>query len=634
MLRPALTSLAALALIAAPALPAQAQAAPEGTTTTANVTNLAHLDFLLDSAPLLAGVPGHTTYQQAQEPTAQAPWVYANREADGSFQRVGGGSYDPSTGHWGQGSFDADDIARAAVVYVRDWEQNRTAASREHAYQLLRELTYLQTSSGPNAGNVVLWQQPDGTLNPTPTPPDSPNPSDTGESFWLARTIWALGEAYPAFESADPAFGSFLKDRYDLALTALNRGSLAKYGQWETANGARVPAWLVSESTTASSEAVLGLSAAVKADPGDAASRAALQKEAAGIAAMATGSPGHWPFGGFLATTTSRSMWNGWGGEAPAALSEAGAILGRADYQQTAENAVRNFIPQVLTTGGPDNGWTPTPFDRSQIAYGADSLVESALAVAGNSHDPSLKKLAGIAAGWFFGANPTNSPLYNPSTGVCVDGVGGDGTVNRNCGAESTIHTELTMLALDAHPDVRSVATGATSVQARSGVSVVEAESGTLNGPASVATPPSAWTGSANWSGSYVNANDGASVTIPLGKLAGAVQVHPVVDLAASPSGTTAWTATLGNGSTVALGTTDNGGLGAQGIAPTPDALLPLTLPVTIPADAVSVTAHVSGTAKIDALLLEPATSYLDLGGRSGLVLSAYAAGGFSISHD
>jgi hypothetical protein len=637
VIRPALASLAALALAAAAALPAQAQVpaahASPPSAPAADVTHLAHLDFLLDAAPLLPGIPGHTTYRQSQEPSAEAPWVYADHQADGSFKRVGGGAHDPVTGHWGQGSFDADDIARAAVVYVRDWQQNRSPSSRDHAYQLLRELTYLQTSSGPTAGNVVLWQQPDGTLNPSPTPADSPNPSDAGESFWLARTLWALGEAYPAFHDADPAFASFLKDRYSLALAALNRGSLAKYGQWDTANGARVPAWLVSQSTTATSEAALGVTAFLRADPTDAASRSALEKEAAGIAAMAAGDPGRWPFGGFLATTTSRSMWNGWGGEAPAALADAAAALDRPDYQRTAENAVRNFIPQVLTTGGPDNGWTPTPFDRSQIAYGADAVVQSVLAVAAQSHDPALKGLAGIAAGWFFGANRTGRPLYDPATGVCVDGIGGDGTVNHNCGAESTIHTEMTMLALDAHPEVRAVATRATSIESAAGLNVVEAEGGTLSGPAKVSAPISAWTGSGNWSGSFVDAADGSTVTIPLGQLAGATRVHPVVDVAAAPSGTTTWTATLRDGTTLRLGTTDNGGLGSQGIAPTPDALLPLTLPGTVPASAVSITAQISGgSAKIDALLLQPSTAALSLGGSSGLTLRAPATGGFSIS--
>ena len=41
---------------------------------------------------------------------------------------------------------------------------------------MLRGLTYLQTASGPNAGNVVLWLQPDGTLNPSAEPKELPGP--------------------------------------------------------------------------------------------------------------------------------------------------------------------------------------------------------------------------------------------------------------------------------------------------------------------------------------------------------------------------------------------------------------------------------------------------------------------------
>ena len=63
-----------------------------------------------------------------------------------------------------------------------------TTTSRTTAYELLRSLAYLQTADGPNAGNVVLWMQPDGTLNPSAEPVELPDPSDSGPSYWLART--------------------------------------------------------------------------------------------------------------------------------------------------------------------------------------------------------------------------------------------------------------------------------------------------------------------------------------------------------------------------------------------------------------------------------------------------------------
>ena len=198
---------------------------------------------------------------------ARAPWTYANADPSGGWTRVGAGSLDPATGHWSQGAYNADDIARAAVVFVRDHGATGDRASRQDAVDLLRTLTFLQDADGPNAGNVVLWIQADGTLTPSAQPPDSPDPSDSGDSYWTCRRIWALGEAYAAFRTVDPAFAGFLRDRLHLAIGALGRGSLSHYGQWLIADDVRVPAWLVTGGADASAEACLGLAAFVAAEP-------------------------------------------------------------------------------------------------------------------------------------------------------------------------------------------------------------------------------------------------------------------------------------------------------------------------------------------------------------------------------
>ena len=149
-------------------------------------------------------IAGHTTYRLADEPDVTMPWTYADARDGGTFERVGGGKLDPATGDWGQGAFNADDISRAAVVYLRHWRQFGDTDSRDKAYELLRGLAYLQTATGPNRGNVVLWMQADGTLNPSAEPVELPDPSDSGPSYWTARTIWALGEGYAAFADSDP----------------------------------------------------------------------------------------------------------------------------------------------------------------------------------------------------------------------------------------------------------------------------------------------------------------------------------------------------------------------------------------------------------------------------------------------
>lgn len=610
-------SLPAGAAAAAPAVP------PSSVTTitekaaivlpeSGRLTNLDHLDFLLDTVPL-APVEGHTTYQLERNPQAEAPWTYADKKPDGSYARVGGGNLDPSTGDWSQGAFNADDISRAAVVYMRHWQQTGDPASKEHAFQTLRALTYLQTVEGPNAGNVVLWQQTDGRLNPSAIPVELPDPSDSAESYWLARTVWALGEGYAAFEGADPAFAAFLQDRLHLALGALNRQSLAKYGTFDTADGVQVPAWLIAGGADASAEAVLGLAAYVETVPFDETAAVALTRLSEGVAAMSSGSATEWPFGAIMPWNRSQSLWHAWGGMAPAAVSTASSVLGRTDLLTAAVKDTAQFTPQLLAAGGPNNAWSPTP-GEAQIAYGVDSRVQSLVATAEAAGAPGLLDVAAIAAGWFFGANPNGAPAYNPATGTAIDGIETDGRINPNSGAESTIHALLTMLALDANPDLRARALGISVTERTHGISVVEAESGTIAGAGAVVRPPSSWTGEANISGgAYVDLKAGGTLRIPLPASDQPSNIFPIVNQSIAPAGTTTWTSAKGS-----LGTTDNGGAGAQGITDAPGILFPFTLRRALATGLTSVTASSDGHAALDALLVQPLISSVAVSGSGG----------------
>ena len=196
----------------APSLTAAVPAAP---VESEPLTNTAHLDFLMETVPL-APVAGHTTYKLNEMPSAQAPWTYADKKEDGSYGRVGGGDLDPATG------IDPGRVQRRRHRTRRGGlpaalAADRRYASKERAFQTLRSLTFLQTTEGPNAGNVVLWQQEDGSLTPSAKPVELPDPSDSAESYWLARTVWALGEGYSAFEDEDPEFAAFLEERLHLA---------------------------------------------------------------------------------------------------------------------------------------------------------------------------------------------------------------------------------------------------------------------------------------------------------------------------------------------------------------------------------------------------------------------------------
>src|SRR5215207_400940 len=350
----------------------------------APLTNTAHLDFLR-AAVTPPAQAGHTTYRLAQEPAVGLLWTYSEPRADGTWSRVGGGPYDPATDTYGQGAYNADDVSRAAVVYLRHWRQTGSAASRAAAFELLRGLTYLQTATGPNRGNVVLWMQPDGTLNPSPVPVELPDPSDSGPSYWLARTIWALGEGYAAFRGANPSFAAFLRQRMELAIGAVERQVLVRYGTFQIIDGERTPAWLIVDGADATAEAVLGLAAYVEAG-GSSRARTALRQLAEGIARLSDGDARHWPFGAIRPWALSRSVWHAWGSQMPAALARAGTELHARSLIAPAVEDAAVFTPWLLTSGGPDNGRLPTATDRNQIAYGVDSRVQSLLAVAEATH--------------------------------------------------------------------------------------------------------------------------------------------------------------------------------------------------------------------------------------------------------
>lgn len=569
----------------------------------ARLTNLAHLRFLLAEVPVVATAT-HTTYAIETSPRVLAPWTYADTDGAGGYRPVGGGTRDAATGYWTQGAYNADDIARAAVVFLRDWAASREGQSRDEARDVLRSLAFLQTASGPNAGRVVLWQQEDGTLNPSAIPVELPDPSDSAESYWLARTVWAFGEGYAAFRAEDPDFAAFLLSRLHLALDALGRESLSRAGQWVQSDGRRLPAWLIAGGADATAEAMLGLVAAAEA--GDARSRTALEIYGEGVAAMATDPAAGWPFGAVLPWTGSLGFWHAWGAAAPEALGRAGALLHRRDCISASVADAGSFTPQVLTTGGPHNAWAPLPAE-AQIAYGAHGRVAGAVAAAAVGGE-GLRVLAGLAAGWFFGANTAGIPVYDPATGVTFDGVETDGRVNRNSGAESTIHGLLTMLLLDANRDIARIATSITGLTSFSGLRVLEAEGARLSAGCTVVRPEGgAWTGEGNLSGTaYVRVPRGETVEFDVTEPGGIL--HGLVWRQAAEAGDAVWEVFRGR-KRLWTSTTPAGGTGDKGLTEADGMLVPQLLGGDLPGEPVVVRCTSRGDVRLDALVVQPAVS-------------------------
>ncbi len=612
-------ALAALAM----ANPAVAAAAP-----VQSVVNLAHLDFLHDSVPYPTDPPpGHSTTEPGVP--IDTWWVYANYDpATGGYRRVGGGAYDPATGTYGQGAFDTDDVSRAAVVYLTHFRQYHDRHSLDMARGALRFVLYMQTTTGPNAGNFVLWMQPSGALNPSPDPPDSPNPSDAGASYWMARSIWALGEGYATFRDLDRPFAAVLAGRMRLAVHELESELVGpRFGSFATLHGYRTPSWLIADGADASSEALLGLTAFVAAS-GDPEARQLADELGQGIAADQFGDPRDWPWQALMPWTLSVSDWHAWGAHMAAALAEAAGPLGRPGWLAAATRDAASFELHQQLSFGPINGLLPAPDDLTQIAYGDETTVDGLLRVGEATGRDVFQRWAGVAAGWLLGDNPAHRPMYDPASGVVLDGIGGDGAVNRNSGAESTIEGLLALMEVERDPVARRYLgydTAVSSVSYRQ----VQAESGQLSGEARVVVPSSSWTGEALWGGgAYVAIGPGGADTLTVTAPApGRYLLELVVDRQLAPPEAVGVEARV-DGSPI--GVDPEGGAGAQGVSPNPDYLWIDTIPVPgeLSAGTHRVTLAYAGQgaleARVDAVILQPVVESRLLAAGDGSRLALY----------
>jgi hypothetical protein len=624
-LRRSLAAALAAGAICLSAAPGAVSAAPTGGQ--AGIVNLGHLDFLHDSVPYPAQpVPGHVTTEPGSP--IDTWWVYANYDAaTQTYLRTGGGAHDLATNTYGQGAFDTDDVTRAAVAYLTHYRYYHDRHSLEMARGALRFVLYMQTVSGPNAGNFVLWMQPGGALDLTPTPPDQPNPSDSGASYWLARSLWAIGEGYATFRETDPAFAAVLGSRMRLATTRLGSELVdTNYGRFTTLHGYQTPAWLIADGADASSEALLGLTAFLRAT-GDATTRRIAAELGAGIAALQLGSSGDWPWQALMPWARSVSDWHAWAAHMSMALATAAAPLGRPAWLAAARQDAASFEVHQQLSFGAINGLLPAPDDRSQIAYGNETTVDGLIAVGTATGDDVFRRWAGIAASWLMGDNPAATPMYAAGTGVVFDGINGDGTLNRNSGAESTIEGLLALMNAVNDPIAMSYV-GFARLVTQTRYQQYEAESGALSGAAGVVTPASAWTGEALWSnGQYVDLGAGGSVAIPVqAPAAGRYLLSLVFDKQPASPGSVAVSVSVDGTASVL---DDQGGAGAQGVSPNPDYLWidTVQVPGRLAAGAHTVTLTYAGSgdphARVDAVLLQPAVESKMLGDGSRLLALA-----------
>jgi multiple sugar transport system substrate-binding protein len=329
-----------------------------------------------------------------------------------------------------EGIASLDDAARAAVVYLREYEATGDFRTRDEAVRLLGFVTAMEQGDG----EFVNFIDSAGRLNR-----DAPS-SRKSMSYWAARSIWALGEAVRVLGPRDSTLLKTMRPVLGRAVSRMAREIEAGH--------------LIGGSTTATAEALLGLLALERAEQSTTLVPLAT-RTAQLLAAHSVGNNTTAPWGAYV--DRPDVPWHAWGARSPEALAMAGNALGHPEFKASARKEADGLWGRFLLAGGIPSSVAPdgTVTWYPQIAYGIGPIVAGYLALAEATGQRRYAVFAGLAASWLLGANPAGISMYDEKTGRTFDGIDSPSPikVNRNSGAESTIEALLALQSVASNPD-------------------------------------------------------------------------------------------------------------------------------------------------------------------------------------
>lgn len=371
--------------------------------------NLAHLDYLSETISL---------------DSIEVLIVYIYAEAP-NYERIAAE---------GEGITAVDDVARAALVYLKYYEQFGGEENLEKAKNALKFVLYMQTEDG-QFYNFIF---DDHTIN------RDGRTSMKSFDYWSIRAIRAMSYGYKVFDSIDQEFAGQLKNAVELTFPHIEKW-MDSQGQYILTFPVNIPLWLINNAGDQSSELVLGLIDFYIAT-GDIRAEEYIRKLTDGLVKFQI-SKGEYS-GAHLSW---QNLWHAWGAHQVQAISEAYTVF-KEEKWLTSLTQGADFLSKViaednlneLTFIGTDS---VTVSKYPQIAYGihavSSGLMEAYLVTKNEEYRVSMLK----GLDWFSGGNSAGVVMYDPSTGRTFDGIDPNG-VNMNSGAESTIEALLLFLEM------------------------------------------------------------------------------------------------------------------------------------------------------------------------------------------
>ena len=341
-----------------------------------------------------------------------------------------------------------DDVSRAAIFYINNYTAKRDTASLNKSGRLIRFLLYMQSDNGFFYNFIFK----DHSIN------KEHKNSIAGPNWWSWRAMQTLALSYNTFKQTNPELSIEIKSSLQIAIEAAQK-SLPENTIIQIINGIESPSWLPAETAgDQASDLVLAL-VQYHQDTMDSSAIELINRLCDGILLMQKGTPLELPFCAFLSW---QNTWHAYGNMQSYALLRASEVLKRNDLKAAALNEINFFYPFLLkekylssfTINNEGNSFVFEETNRfPQIAYNFRPIIYACIEAFKLTGDTVYLIRAKDFSKWFFGYNAANQQMYDPSNGICFDGIDSQAKVNKNSGAESTIEALLCMQVLEQFPD-------------------------------------------------------------------------------------------------------------------------------------------------------------------------------------
>ena len=352
----------------------------------------------------------------------------------------------------GEGFACVDDVARAALVYLRSGKILSDTAMQNKLYNLIQFIIQMQSGNG-YFYNFLMSGNAINTTGPT---------SVNNANWWSWRALQTLTEAGPVIKNINAPLFTKMNTSINQLVARIKVDLATQAATTKVVMGITVPEWLPAGSgTDQSAVLILGL-VNYSLSNNDSVITSYITKLADGIALMQQGDATHFPYNAFLSW---ENTWHAYGNLQAYALMIAGDFLKNNQYKVLALAEVDSFYPWLLQNGykssfaisdsaGDYQILSESSYD--QIAYGIEPMVFAAAEAYKATGQAKYADMAGHLAAWFLGANDGSVMMYSKTTGICYDGLSQGGQANLNSGAESTIEALLTMQKVESDPAIKA----------------------------------------------------------------------------------------------------------------------------------------------------------------------------------